>query len=140
MTNKMIHELVMDAAVSALKAYPDLAGCGVVGQNERDLATLIQTEMDKLDGIALVVTVNGVRKIHANPVKWSVDFSVAATEYVPLRETREFFITAIDAAMAAGEAVENAGVGHFDSLTHTTPGEGILEAVANCSGEFEITR
>ena len=135
-----IHNIVMKSVVDILNADEELArsGCSAIAQNEQELATLLQIEMDKLDGPVLVVAVNGVRKIHSNPVKWAVEFSVNASEYVPLRDGRLDFVTAIDAAMAAGEAVERAGIGHFDNLSHTTPGDGVLESVANCSGEFTI--
>lgn len=133
-----IHNIVMHQVALTLQASPELAGVAVVEQNSEDLATMLAKEESQLDGPVAVVTVDEVRKLHSNPAAYAVSFSVAVTEYVPLRldgETR----TAIDVAMAAGEAVDAAKLGHFDNLTHTTPGGGVLEAVAKCSGEFSLT-
>lgn len=133
-----IHNIVMHDVAAALRASPELAGVAVVEQNSEDLAAMLAKEEAQLDGPVAVVTVDDVRKLHSNPPAYAVSFSVAVTEYVPLRldgETR----TAIDVAMAAGEAVDAAKLGHFDNLTHTTPGGGVLEAVAKCSGEFTHT-
>ena len=133
-----IHNTIMHDVAAALRACPELAGVAVVEQNSEDLAAMLAKEEAQLDGPVAVVTVDDVRKLHSNPAVYAVSFSVAVTEYVPLRlegETR----TAIDVAMAAGEAVDAAKLGHFDNLTHTTPGGGVLEAVAKCSGEFTLT-
>lgn len=133
-----IHNIVMRDVAGTLRACPDLSGVAVVEQNAEELATMLAKEEAQLEGPVAVVTVDDVRKLHSNPAVYAVSFSVAVTEYVPLRlegETR----TAIDVAMAAGEAVDAAGIGHFDELTHTTPGGGVLEAVAKCSGEFTLT-
>ena len=133
-----IHNTIMRDVAAALRACPELAGVAVVEQNSEDLAAMLAKEEAQLDGPVAVVTVDEVRKLHSRPPAYAVSFSVAVTEYVPLRldgETR----TAIDVAMAAGEAVDAAKLGHFDNLTHTTPGGGVLEAVAKCSGEFTHT-
>ena len=34
------------------------------------------------------------------------------------------------------EALEAAGLGHYVRLSHTTPGDGVLEAVAEMAGTF----
>ena len=50
------------------------------------------------------------------------------------------FTTAIDAADAGAEALEAAGLGHYVRLIHTTPGDGVLEAVAEMAGTFTAAK
>lgn len=136
MIARHVHEVVMEEAVRALRADPALAGVVVVAQNDQDLATLITVEEGRADGLVAVVAVDKAEKIHSNPARYRVDFSVDVTEVVPVNRETPGFRTAIDVAAYCGEAVEAACVGTFKSLDHTTPGDGILCAVAKCFGEY----
>lgn len=127
--------IIMEHVASALRANPELSGVRIVTQNEQDLATLIQTEEGKLDGIVAVVTVDTVSKVHSMPPKYDVSFSVMVTEVVPVNRERSAFRTAIDVAETCGETVDAAEIGHFDLLRHTVPADGILNAVAECRCE-----
>mgnify|MGYP000080916856 FL=1 len=138
MTQTAIHRSVIEGAVSILVKEPSLRGVCIVSQNEQELATLIQTEEGMLDGLVVVVTVDDVQKIHSNPAKYRVTFGCDCTEIVPHNREKPGFMTALDAGMACGEALDAAKFGHFDRLRHTTPGNGVLHAVAECSGEFTL--
>lgn len=138
MTQTAVHRSVIEGAVSILVKEPSLRGVCIVSQNEQELAALIEEEEARLDGLVVVVTVDDVQKIHARPAVYDVRFSVAATEWVPINREKPGFMTALDAGMACGEALDAAKFGHFDRLRHTTPGNGVLHAVAECSGEFTL--
>ncbi len=133
-----LHEAILRRAVEALREAPELSGARVVAQNEQDLAALLQEDEARIGGLAVVVTVDEVQKRHTLPASWDVRLSVAATEWVPINRERPGFATAIDAADAGAEALEEAGIGHYVRLTHTTPGDGVLEAVAEMAGTFEL--
>ena len=138
MTQTYVHRAVIDGAVSILVKEPSLRGVCIVSQNEQELATLIQTEEGRLDGLVVVVTVDDVQKIHSNPATYRVTFGCDCTEIVPLNREKPGFTTALDAGMACGEARDAAKFGRCDRLRHTTPGDGVLHAVAECSGEFTL--
>ena len=42
----------------------------------------------------------------------------------------------VNADNVGAEGLEAAGLGHYVRLSHTTPGDGVLEAVAEMSGTF----
>ena len=131
-----IHAKVQEAAAMALEESEELRGAGVrvVRQNSLALSELVAKADALAKGVCIVVGVDSVRRIASNPVSWDVRFAAYASEKVALR--RAGAPTAIDAAMAAGEILQTAGVGHFESLEHSTPGDGVLEAVAHLSGTF----
>ena len=133
-----LHDAILRRAVAALRGAPGLSGARVAAQNEQDLAALVQEDEARIGGLAVVVTVDEVQKRHTRPASYDVRLSVAATEWVPINRERAGFTTAIDAADAGAEALEAAGVGHFVRLSHTTPGDGVLEAVAEMAGTFEL--
>lgn len=139
MSATLVHRSFIDEVVAILKSNAALEGVSIVSQNEQELATIIQTEEGKLDGVVVVVTIDEVQKIHSKPAKYRVTFGCDCTEIVPVNRDGQDFITALDAGMICGEAIDAAKFGHFDRLRHTTPGDGILHAVAECSGEFTVS-
>ena len=136
---KYVHQFVMDETVALLRKSEQLQGVQIVAQSDQDLATLITVEESQLDGVAAVVAVNTVEKIHSNPVKYRVDFSVNVTEIVPINRETPGFLTAIDVAAICGDLIDAESPGVYKTLRHSTPGDGILTAVAECAGEFTPT-
>lgn len=138
MIARRVHNHVMESVLALLRGDANLSGVTVVGQDEQELSAIIQTEEAKLDGLVVVVTVDTVAKRHSKPATWDVHFTASVTEVVPVNRENDGYLSAIDVAMECGEAIDAAGIGHFDSLRHTTPGDGVLNAVAECSGQLVL--
>jgi len=140
MIARRIQNIILDDVVALLRESPDVSRYTVCSQNDQDLAALIQEEDGKLDGVVVVVSVDTVAKIASKPARYDVSFSVNVTEFVPVNRESPDFETALDVVMECGELIDEAHVGHFERLRHSTPGDGILNAVAECRGEFTVTQ
>lgn len=129
------HTYAMEFVAKLLRDDAELAGAGVevILQNDGDLATLIERETKSLDAPVAVVTVDKME--NASPGV-RVSGTVAVTEYAPLnRSDRAEFLTALDVAVRAHEVLDRHDV-HSGRITHTTPGDGVLEAT--CAWELEL--
>ena len=131
------HTFAMEFVAKLLREDERLASAGVevILQNDGDLATLIERETRSLDAPVAVVTVDRIE--NASPGA-RVSGTVAVTEYVPLnRSDRTEYLTALDVAVIAHAALDRHDV-HSGTVTHTTPGDGVLEAV--CPWELELLK
>lgn len=137
--NRHVYNEVLKDVVWNLRSNQRLEGIQIVAQNDQDLASLIQTEEGKTEGVVVVVSVDTVEKIHSNPAKYRISFSANVTEFVPVNRESPDFKTAIDIADECGETIEESGNGSYNTLRHSTPGDGILNAVAECSVECHWT-
>ena len=129
------HTFAMEFVAKLLREDERLASAGVevILQNDGDLATLIDREVKSLDAPVAVVTVDKIE--NASPGV-RISGSVAVTECVPLnRAGRAEFLTALDVAVIAHAALDRHDV-HSGAVTHTTPGDGVLEAT--CAWELEL--
>ena len=133
-----IHQDIQSGIAELLRADEELsaAGCTVIEQNGPELAAEIQKELGSLDGPVLVVCVDEVRLQTTHPRQYEVDVSIDVTEVVVHNRERGGFLTAIDCAMRAGEIADGL-FGNFRSVSHSTPGGGVLEAVAKITGKFQ---
>lgn len=129
------HTWAMEFVAGILRADERLSSAGVevILQNDGDLATLIDRETKSLDAPVAVVTVD--RMENASPGV-RISGAVAVTEYVPInRADRADFLTALDVAVIAHAALDRHDV-HSGTVTHVTPGDGVLEAT--CAWELEL--
>ena len=110
------------------------ANVSIISQNAGDLATLLEQTLDALDGPVAVVTVDRVQNVQPGAI---VSGSVMVTENAVLnRERNNDFLTALDVAMEAQRLLDRHDV-HSGDVTHSTPGDGVLEAV--CPWEIEFS-
>lgn len=134
----MIHQILMERISNVLTTNETIQKfCTVVSQNEQELATLLKTEESKVEGVVIVICVDQIQKLHTNPFTYRLNFTLSGTEFVPLRV--EGNPTALDLVWEAAECVDAQKIGHFVRLTHTTPGDGVLEAVAEFEGDFQVS-
>ncbi len=129
------HTFAMEFVAGLLREDARLAGAvvEVILQNDGDLATLVERETNSLDAPVAVVTVDKME--NASPGV-RISGMVAVTEYAPLnRADRADFLTALDVAVIAHAALDRHDV-HSGAVTHTTPGDGVLEAT--CAWELEL--
>ena len=129
------HEYIISEALKRLSTNPALADASratLIGQNSASLAEAIAKNLDGLDNVAIVVCIDRVAYSRTKPRTATVDFAVRCTENVPVNRTKTDFLTALDCAFLAGDALDG-DFAHAEDVTHSTPGEGVLEAVAKFS-------
>ena len=128
------HEYIQKLLADALREDEELSAADVYvfEQNSQDLAFMLEKENSSFDAPVAVVTCDKARKLHSAPPEWELECSVMVTEVVPTNRTRPHgHMTALDVAFAAADLLDALeGVHLKDDVTHTTPGDGILEAVA----------
>ena len=127
------HEYIQKLLADALREDEELTGAGVYvfEQNSQDLAFMLEKESSAFDAPVVVVTCDKMRKLHSAPAEWELECSVLVTEVVPTNRERGHYMTALDVAFAAAEALDALGGVHLTGeVKHTTPGDGILEAEA----------
>lgn len=136
-----IHKYVQHMAAEILRGNEALrrAGVTVVEQNDGELADEIAKALGEIDAPVAVVSIDGVELEHSNPARWAVDYSVLVTEVVPTNRGKPEFLTALDVALAALEALDGPA-GHGGKITHTysETEPGVLHAVLPMSGKFGI--
>ncbi len=136
------HEYIQKLLADALRADEELTGAGVYvfEQNSQDLAFMLEKESSAFDAPVVVVTCDKMRKLHSAPAEWELECSVLVTEVVPTNRERERYMTALDVAFAAAEALDALGGVHLTGdVTHSTPGDGILEAEAKFACRVQLT-
>lgn len=129
------HEYIQKLLADALRADVELSDAGVYvfEQNSQELGFMLEKESSAFDAPVVVVTCDKMRKLHSAPAEWELECSVLVTEVVPTNRTRASgrYMTALDVAFATAEALDALdGVHLTGDVTHSTPGEGILEAEA----------
>ena len=137
------HEYIQKLLADALRADGELsdAGVTVLEQNSQDLAFMIEKEDSIIDAPVAVVTCDKARKIHSAPPEWELECSVMVTEAVPTNRTRGRYMTALDVAFLAADLLDALeGVHLKDDVTHTTPGDGILQAEAKFACRVTINQ
>ena len=137
------HEYIQKLLADALRADGELsdAGVTVLEQNSLDLAFMIEKKDSSIDAPVAVVTCDKARKIHSAPPEWELECSVMVTEAVPTNRTRGRYMTALDVAFLAADLLDALeGVHLKDDVTHTTPGDGILQAEAKFACRVTINQ
>lgn len=127
------HHYIQKIIADALRKDETLraAGVTVLEQNSQDLAFMLAKPMSQISAPVVVVTCDKARKRYSQPVEWELECSIMVTENVPLNRERAEFLTALDVAFVACEALEGLGIHQTaDPVKHTTPARGILEAEA----------
>ena len=127
------HEYIQKLLADALRADAELTGAGVYvfEQNAQELAFMLEQESSAFDAPVAVVTCDKMRKLHSAPAEWELECSVLVTEVVPTNRERGHYMTELDVAFAAAEALDALdGVHLTGDVKHTAPGDGILEAEA----------
>ena len=127
------HGYIQKVLADVLRANEELTGAGVtvLEQNSQELAFMLEKESSAFDAPVAVVTCDKMRKLHSAPAEWELECSVLVTEVVPTNREREHHMTALDVAFAAAETLDALdGVHLTGEVTHSTPGDGILEAEA----------
>ena len=135
------HLFIISKSLQRLSKTPELADSSrvtLIGQNSASLAEAIEKSLDAIDNVAAVVCVDRVAFRRTQPKTADVDFSVRCTENVPVNRTKEGFLTALDVAFFAVDALDG-DFAHAEDVTHSTPGEGVLEATAKFSTMIEIS-
>lgn len=136
------HEYIQKMLADTLRACEELGAAGVYvfEQNSQELAFMLEKESSAFDAPVAVVTCDKMRKLHSAPAEWELECSVLVTEVVPTNRERGQFMTALDVAFAAAEALDALdGVHLTGNVTHSTPGEGILEAEAKFACRVQTT-
>ena len=134
------HEYIISESLQRLSKSPELADssrCTLIGQNSASLAEAIEKSLDAVDNVAAVVCVDRVAYSRTKPRTASVEFSVRCTENVPVNRENAGFLTALDVAFFAVDTLDG-DFAHADDVTHSTPGEGVLEATAKFSTTIQF--
>jgi hypothetical protein len=134
------HEYIISEALKRLSKSPELADSSrvtLIGQNSASLAEAIEKSLDAVDNVAAVVCVDRVAYSRTKPRVANVEFSLRCTENVPVNRTKADFLTALDVAFFAVDALDG-DFSHADDVTHSTPGEGVLEATAKFSTTIQF--
>ena len=134
------HEYIISEALKRLSTNPELADSShatLIGQNSASLAEAIEKNLDGLDNVAIIVCVDRVAYIHTKPKTANVDIAIRCTENVPVNREKANFLTALDCAFRAIDALDGE-FAHAEDVSHSTPGDGVLEAVAKFSTTIQI--
>lgn len=134
------HEYIIAEALQRLSTLPALADGSrvtLIAQNSASLAEAIEKDLDAVDNVAAVVCVDRVAFRRTQPKTADVDFSVVCTENVPVNRTKEDFLTALDVAFLAVDALDGDWA-HAVDVAHSTPGGGVLEATAKFSTTIQF--
>lgn len=129
----MPHEYIQKLLADRLRGNETLlaAGVTVLEQNSQDLAFMLEKEDAAVSAPVAVVTCDKMRKARTSPRVWELECAVMVTETAPTNRERTGFLTALDVAFLAAELLDGMeGVHQTGDVTHTTPGDGILEAEA----------
>jgi len=128
------HRYIQHVMAKALKADETLraAGVTVIEQDSQDLAFLIAKPMGQIDAPVAVVTCDRATRRRTSPEEWELECAVMVTENVPLNRESADFLTALDVAFVACEALSAVPGIHqtAEPVRHTTPARGIFEAEA----------
>ena len=134
------HTYIISEALKRLSTNPELADssrCTLIGQNSASLAEAIEKNLDAIGNVAAVVCVDRVAYSRTKPRVANVEFSVRCTENVPVNRDKADFLTALDVAFLAADALDG-DFAHAEDVTHSTPGEGVLEATAKFATTLRI--
>ena len=129
------HEYIIAESLQRLSKVPELADSSrvtLIGQNSASLAEAIEKNLDAVDNVAAVVCVDRVAYRRTQPKTADVEFSVRCTENVPVNREKTDFLTALDVAFLAVDALDGEWA-HAEDVLHSTPGDGVLEATAKFS-------
>ena len=129
------HEYIISEALKRLSKSPELADssrCTLIGQNSASLAEAIEKNLDAIDNVAIIVCVDRVAYSRTKPKTANVDIAIRCTENVPVNRNKADYLTALDCAFLAIDALDG-DFAHAEDVSHSTPGEGVLEAVAKLS-------
>ena len=135
------HEYIISDALKRLSTNPELADnsrATLIGQNSASLAEAIEKNLDGLDNVAIIVCVDRVAFSRTKPKTANVDIAIRCTENVPVNRNKADYLTALDCAFLAIDALDG-DFAHADDVTHSTPGEGVLEATAKFSTTIIIS-
>lgn len=134
------HEYIISESLQRLSKSPELADssrCTLIGQNSASLAEAIEKSLDAIDNVAAVVCVDRVAFRRTQPKTADVEFSVVCTENVPVNREKADFLTALDVAFLAVDALDGDWA-HAVDVSHSTPGDGVLEATAKFSTTIQF--
>lgn len=134
------HLFIIKESLQRLSTIPELADnsrATLIGQNSASLTEAIEKNLDALDNVAIIVCVDRVAYSRTKPRVATVEIAIRCTENVPVNREKADFLTAIDCAFLAVDALDG-DFAHAEDVTHSTPGEGVLEAVARFSTMIQL--
>lgn len=102
----------------------------IIEQNKADLKFLLDKQVSLIKNVVLIVGCDSMTNQYPN---LEMSITVTAIEYVPLNRGQKNFVTAIDAVQAAVDVVDGEWW-HFDTMTHETPTDRVLQATATFRG------
>lgn len=102
----------------------------IIEQNKADLKFLLDKQIAALKNVVVVIGCDGMTNQYPN---LEMNITVTALEYVPLNRVGDSFVSAIDVIQAAVEVIDGEWW-HFESMSHDTPMERVLQATATFRG------
>lgn len=102
----------------------------IIEQNKADLKFLLDKQVAALKNVVIVIGCDGMTNQFPN---LEMNITVTAIENVQLNRAADGFCTAIEAVEAAIEIIDGEWW-HFDTMSHETPMERVLQATASFRG------